>query len=356
MKLTIILGLLFLFYFSLQAQEENHQRKITFLPILYYTPETKLAGGALVNFNFYQANDTAFAYPSTIMPLFIYTMNKQIMLILKSNWYFDNEEYHFKNEIVYLDYPDLFYGIGNNAKFSDEEKFTQKVVMFDTQFLKKIYKQIDLGLHYIFISYDVYKYESGMQLIQKTIPGSKKGYVSGIGSILTSDSRDNRHFPGVGHYIEMAYTHYGKELGSDHLFNQITINLRKYYNPISNHVLALQAITDFQSGRPPFQLMNKLGGESILRGYYEGRFRDRKMLVFQSEYRAMIFSRIGFVAFAGIGEVADDYQDFRLVGFKYSYGVGARLKLNKEESLNLRADIGITESGSGFYLTMNEAF
>ena len=70
----------------------------------------------------------------------------------------------------------------------------------------------------------------------------------------------------------------------------------------------------------------------------------------------MIFSRIGFVAFAGIGEVANDYQDFRLVGFKYSYGVGARLKLNKEESLNLRADFGITEIGSGFYLTMHEAF
>jgi hypothetical protein len=45
-----------------------------------------------------------------------------------------------------------------------------------------------------------------------------------------------------------------------------------------------------------------------------------------------------------------------LDGFKYSYGFGGRLKLNKKESLNLRADLGITESGTGLYLTMNEAF
>lgn len=356
MKLKTLIGLLILLNIQLHAQEELKQSKITFLPILYYTPETKLAGGALVNMNFYQLQDTAYAYPSTIMPLFIYTMNKQILLKLKLDWYFNDEEYHSKSEIIYLDYPDLFYGIGNNSRSSDEEKYTQEVLLLDTQFLKRIYKQIDLGLHYIFISYNVYKYKSGMKLVQKVIPGSKKGYVSGIGSVLTSDSRDNRHFPGAGYYLEMSYMHYGKELGSDHLFNQITMNLRKYYNPVLNHVLALQAITDFQSGIPPFQLLNKLGGENILRGLYEGRYRDRKMLAFQTEYRAMVFSRIGFVAFAGIGEVAKDYQDFRLDSYKYSYGLGARLKLSKEESLNLRADFGITELGSGFYLTMHEAF
>ncbi|MEJ2544695.1 MAG: BamA/TamA family outer membrane protein [Calditrichaceae bacterium] len=356
MKLISLIGLLLLLNFQLHAQIENKQSKITFLPILYYTPETKLAGGTLVNFNFYQPSDTSFDYPSTIMPLLIYTINKQIMLILKSDWYFNNEEYHFKNEIVYLDYPDLFYGIGNNSKTSDEEKYTQKVLMFETQFYKNIYKQIDLGIRHNFISYDVYKSEPGMQLSHETIPGSKNGYVSGAGLILTSDSRNNRHFPKDGHNVEIAYTHFGKELGSDHLFNKFSINLRKYYNPVSNHVLAVQAITEIESGNPPFQLLTKLGGENILRGYYEGRFRDRKMLVFQTEYRAMVFSRIGFVAFAGIGEVTNDYENFRLDGFKYSCGFGGRLKLNKKESLNLRADLGITESGTGLYLTMNEAF
>lgn len=225
----------------------------------------------------------------------------------------------------------------------------------ESLFQKKFFTTIDFGLRYTLIYQDIYKYEPGKQITQKQIAGTKNGYVSGAGFIFTSDSRDNRYFPGQDRYFEISYMYFGKELGSNYTFNQITVNWRKYFTPVLDHILAFQTIMDFQSGSPPFQLMTKLGGSHILRGHYEGRYRDRKMIALQTEYRTPVFSRIRFVAFAGIGDVAHDIKEFESATLKYSSGLGIRYKLNDKEKLNIRFDFGISDSGTGLYLTMKEA-
>jgi hypothetical protein len=43
-----------------------------------------------------------------------------------------------------------------------------------------------------------------------------------------------------------------------------------------------------------------------MRGYYEGRFRERQLYAVQAEYRAHLFWRVGAVGFASLGGVARD--------------------------------------------------
>ena len=78
---------------SILANEDKKNTSITYLPIVYYTPETKLAGGALVNYNYFHTNDTIFAFPSTIMPHFVYTLNNQLITQLYTDWYFNRDKY-----------------------------------------------------------------------------------------------------------------------------------------------------------------------------------------------------------------------------------------------------------------------
>ena len=340
----------------LQTTIEKKITKITFLPILFYTPETRLAGGALVNFNFYQPEDTSFAFPSTILPDIIYTANKQLISEFYTDWYFQNNRYHFTGGISYIDFPDLFYGVGSASPSSDEEKFTQRAFILQSMLQEKFFNFLEFGIKYTLIYHDIYKFETNKQISQNHITGSTRGYVSGFGAVITLDSRDNKFFPGAGRYLDISYIHAGHELGSDYTFNQITLNWRRYFTPVLNHVFALQFIGDFESGDPPFQLMTKLGGSNILRGYYDGRYRDRNMMALQAEYRAMIFSRVGFALFTGIGDVRDGLSKFNLSGTKSSYGLGIRFKLSKNEKINLRADYGLAGKDSGFYLTMKEAF
>ena len=93
-----------------------------------------------------------------------------------------------------------------------------------------------------------------------------------------------------------------------------------------------------------------------MRGYYEGRFRDSNLLAGQLEYRTHLWRRFGFIAFAGLGEVAGEFQNLRLDALKPSVGIGLRFLFSKEEKVNLRADIGFGQNTSGIYFGVEEAF
>ena len=150
---------------SILADEHERISSITNLPIIYYTPETKLAGGGLINLYYYNLSDTSFLFPSTIIPYIVYTLNNQHIIKLIVDQYFDQDKYHFAGEISYINFPDLFYGIGKNTKTSQKDSFTQKTFVLESLFQKKLYTSIDIGLRFNLIYQDPYKYEPDMQLV-----------------------------------------------------------------------------------------------------------------------------------------------------------------------------------------------
>jgi outer membrane translocation and assembly module TamA len=93
-----------------------------------------------------------------------------------------------------------------------------------------------------------------------------------------------------------------------------------------------------------------------MRGYYEGRFRDKSMITVQGEYRVPLWSRFSLATFAGAGQVAEGPDAFALRDFKYSFGGGVRFALSRQEGINVRCDVGLGEETSGVYLTIGEAF
>ena len=57
-------------------------------------------------------------------------------------------------------------------------------------------------------------------------------------------------------------------------------------------------------GQSPFYLLPALGSDEMMRGYYNGRYRDRNFIAGQTELRYRLSDRIGIVGFLGTGEVA----------------------------------------------------
>ncbi len=92
-----------------------------------------------------------------------------------------------------------------------------------------------------------------------------------------------------------------------------------------------------------------------MRGYYEGRYRDKKLLVVQTEYRFPIVWRFGGVLFAGAGDVAPTLGQFALQTIKPSYGFGLRYMFDPLEKMRIRIDFGWGKGTSGMYVTANEA-
>jgi outer membrane protein assembly factor BamA len=120
--------------------------------------------------------------------------------------------------------------------------------------------------------------------------------------------------------------------------------------------LALQSLVIIQTGTVPFLNLAQMGGPYTMRGYFEGRFRDKNLMLFQLEYRVPVIWRLGVVGFLGIGNVAEKIDQIDFGSLKSSYGFGIRYLFSETEKIQIRLDIGFGKGSSGFYVSIFEAF
>jgi len=347
--------------FSRDAQQQKSGEKtssLLVLPVVFYTPETKWAGGVGGIYAFRPEASGVRSRPSSIYFSAIYTQLKQFQLELNPELYLKNEEYILTVKSLLEEYPNKFFGIGNNVPESMEENYTSRSVSFDVSAQKKIFpgQKIYAGLKYRFENFKLTEVERGRSLANPETVGSEGGVISGLGFIISWDTRDNIFSPWRGSYWQVQTYFNQPFVGSDYSFSNIKADLRKYASLFSGHVLAVQGLMDYVSGRIPFHKLSKLGGQNIMRGYYTGRYRDKLLVALQAEYRLPVWGRLGAVGFAGLGDVADKLAHVRFGNLKYSIGAGLRFMLNKTERTQLRLDFGWGKGTSGMYFTAGEAF
>lgn len=334
----------------------GQQSGLFFYPIIYYTPETKLALGGTINYFFRPEISSQKSRPSLLRPLVIFTFNKQFISQIDFDHYWDDEAFHLYTLASFIKYPDKFFGIGNCTRESDEESYTSQTPSFKIFLQRRIMKGLYLGIEYEFADYKITKVEENGIIDQGTVLGSQGGSVSGIGARLNVDTRDNIFYPAKGFYGLFSVASFSKKLGSDYRFVRYTLDLRTYIQLFSGDVLALQGYLKSNTHEPPFQEMSHFGGPNMMRGYYYGRYRDRHMTLIQGEYRMNIWGPFGCVLFGGLGNVEYELKDFRFDNLKPSYGFGIRYLVDPREKINLRVDFGFGEDSKGIYFGAIEVF
>lgn len=358
------------------AQEENKKKRlfgfsrlddtvsvdkkgIFVLPLLYYTPDTRWAfGGAGV---YYFKTPPKYDYEkltrvSYIQFLADYTQNKQLDVWGLWNIFTRNENYLFKGEVRYRNFPDRFFGIGNNTPSSNEELYEYSLVSVKSLALKKIRPSLFVGIDYHFEYEYGFKYTEGGVLEQGTITGYNGGVGSAIGAVGIYDSRDNAINSRTGKLIELSTYIYTKALGSTFSFFSLN-GLYQHHWPIKKRQsLALQTKLRLSYGAVPFLDLSVAGGDDMLRGYPKYRYRDNHFFGTQLEYRYPLFWRVGMVTFAGIGDVFNSLNDVKAYTLKYSIGSGLRFAVNPSERLNIRFDYAVGREGGYFYFSVAESF
>ena len=102
-------------------------------------------------------------------------------------------------------------------------------------------------------------------------------------------------------------------------------------------------------------MMALLGNSYSMRGYYEGRYRDKHKMEAQIELRQHIWKRNGMVLWAGAGTVFPRFSAIEMKHILPCYGIGYRWEFKK--NVNVRLDYGMGKGGqSGFIFNINEAF
>lgn len=337
------------------AVAKEKKLKIIPLPALFYTPETRLGYGALTS-GVFNLGDKATTRNSNVQLLAAYTLNKQIILQSKHNIFTKNESYVFNGELSYYDFPILYYGIGNDTKKDFEEDLQYQVVEFRERVLKQVKPHLFVGLQYRFTNLYDLSYEPEFLVLDEPILEAGVGKSSGLGFAIAYDDRDNVLNATSGGFYNFSSFYYQEAFGSDFTYNRYTLDLRRFWSINDKSVLAAQIYGEFNTSRTPFREMAQLGGDMIMRGYYNGRYRDNQQVAIQTEYRRQVLSWLGITAFSAFGDVSDEFSNFDAGDFKWTAGAGLRFMVNKSDRLNIRVDYGFGESTSGFYFAFAEAF
>jgi hypothetical protein len=190
----------------------------------------------------------------------------------------------------------------------------------------------------------------------KTVYGRQGGLVAGLGPVFLIDHRNHLLYPTKGTYLKLSSVIHASGLASEYEFQNYRVDARTFF-PWGNMVLASQVLWEYTPGEVPFFMLPKLGGKERLRGIgHSQRIVDRNIWLMQSELRLPLWWRFGAVAFAGLGQAADQ-PSWNMDELIYSGGAGLRFRMLPREPLNIRFDLGIASRGmSGFFISLREAF
>jgi outer membrane protein assembly factor BamA len=339
-----------------QEEKDPYKSKIAGLPFVYYSPETKLAFGVGGVFNFRTGRSKATTRTSSVWAYATYTLAKQYSLLLKPEIYLKNNSLCLFGSLRYERSPQFFYGVGNDTASAAKESYTPRTLALQFGAKRRILGALFGGLSFEFENVTVEKVAPGGLLAAGDLTGSDGGMLAGFGASLDWDTRDAVLFPRRGTYIQLLGDAYGALAGSDFSFSRVKLDIRRYAPAGKDKVLVLQAFFLATFGDVPFYKLGLLGGDSLLRGYYKGRFRDKALVLAQAEYRVLISERIGIVGFAGLASVMPKLTAFGWDRLKYSLGTGLRYVINKRDGATLRLDLAWGRASFGLYATAQEAF
>jgi len=361
MRLLLTLLIILLTNGVLNAQasadtiEENRNRFFA-VPLVFLTPETSWGFGAAGIYTFRFKGEPAGSRPSQIQLGGAYTLENQILSYLPFQLFWDNEKYNFYGELGFYRYNYFFYGIGNDFEDYGGELYDVTYPRIRINALRAVHPRLYLGIRYWMDDFNISGFEPGGLLDKLKIPGEAGGLVSGLGPMINWDRRDNVFYPSKGSYVELASLFNGRLTGSAYSFTKITLDARAYHENRWGHVIAANLYLENNAGNVPFMQMALMGGTRRMRGYYEGRFRDRSMGLIQAAYRFPLFWRLKLSVFGGYGAVADDINELALNDFRYTLGAGLRILLLEKEKAHVRLDYGFGKNTSGVYITIGEAF
>ena len=275
------------------------------------------------------------------------------MLGVRGNHIAPKGRYRIDYHLYFYSFPADFWGIGyemgdNDANKSDMKRWQAQA---EVSFLFRVADNFYIGP---MASYDyvIGKHIERPELLQGM---DQHTWNVGAGVSLVYDNRDNLTNPHRGIFLNINQMFRPGFMGNDYAFSTTAFRFDAYQRLGKGTVLAEDIRANLNFGNPSWGMMAELGGTHSMRGYYEGRYRDKHSLEATVELRQHVWKRNGIVVWVGAGTIFPKFSALRSKQILPNAGVGYRWEFKK--NVNVRLDYGFGKSGqSGFLFNINEAF
>jgi len=341
-------------YFN-DANKTKKDKKFDFSIIggPHYSTDTKLGLG-LVAAGLYRTDRLDTTLPPSNVSLFgdVSTVGFYMLGVRGTN-IFPHDKYRLDYTLYFYSFPCKFWGIGYDSASDDANESDMKrwQAQAKASFLWRVGANLYAGPT---VTFD---YIKGKDIDRPELLDGMNPLTHnlGIGLSLAYDSRDVLTNPKKGVYVSLSQLFRPRFLGNDYAFSTTDIRADAYWQVWKGAILAADLRGQFNFGNPSWGMMALLGNSYSMRGYYEGRYRDKHKIEAQVELRQHVWRRNGLVAWLGAGTVFDRFGSIGMRHVLPNYGVGYRWEFKKD--VNVRLDYGFGKGGqSGFLFNINEAF
>lgn len=344
----------FLDYFNDANKNKEHKRfDFSIIGGPHYASDTKFGLG-MVAAGLYRSDPNDTLLPPSNVSLFgdVSTVGFY-MLGVRGNHIAPRGRYRIDYRLYFYSFPSDFWGIGYEMGDNDDNKSEMKrwQAQAEAAFLFRVADNFYVGP---MASYD---YVIGKNIERPELLNGMDHHTWNVGAgvSLVYDNRDNLTNPHRGIYLNLKQMFRPRFMGNDYAFSTTKFRFDCYQQLGAGTVLAEDFGANFNFGNPSWAMMANLGGTSSMRGYYEGRYRDKHSLEATVELRQHVWKRNGIVVWAGAGTVFPKFSELRSNRILPNVGVGYRWEFKK--NVNVRLDYGFGKSGqSGFLFNINEAF
>ncbi|MEO9483933.1 MAG: BamA/TamA family outer membrane protein [Ekhidna sp.] len=334
------------------------QPKFIAYPTIAFAPETKWEFGVSAVYVYY-ANQDINNRLSEVTAFSFITLEKQYGLWMDHALYSDKSLWFLLGRIRLQQFPLLYFGEGIDTNGEELAQIDAGSISIRERVLRKVHGSLYLGFETDFHRLSNVGFNRLVDDPFDAPEGIRKFSNLGLGLGLVYDDRHNVLNVREGFFGEMGFLRYDDGWGSDFEFTSYFFDARYYLPTTESQVLATQVYFSEVQGGAPFSQLSLMGGESLMRGYYLGRYRDNTLLAAQAEYRFLPFpfsKRWGAAAFVGFGTVSDGVRSLDLSKFKVAGGTGVRFLIFRSKDIFTRLDVAVSEDGLGYYFFIGEAF
>lgn len=317
-----------------------------------YSNDTKLSLGILGAALYTSGDSTRVTSQSNASLYTVFSITGYYNFGFRGVHFTPGNQWRMSYKISFWSMPTYFWGIGYDMESHDSNKTKYRHLNSEVKFSADyhVFDNCYIGpaMHFNYskaAKADSYELWNG----ERT-----RTFNYGVGFNINYDSRDCITAPHRGWYLSAEQRFYPRFLFNKSAFSSTGININHYFGAWRDAIIAVNLHGLFTYGNTPWSMLPYLGGSFTMRGYYEGRYRDKNAIDATIELRQHIWHRSSAVAWVGAGSVFSKFNRIQFRRILPNYGIGYRWEFKK--NVNVRLDLGFGKGESGFVFNINEAF
>lgn len=291
-----------------------------------------------------------------------YSQNRQWGFSLPFSFYGKNRSHAITGELYAADTWFNCFGSGQGFGGETSLRYDTRMALMRIQYMRRLNKWFFYGAKW----WGEHQTLRSDHSLWASLNGKQGGWLSGPAIVGAADTRNDILWTTSGSFVEVSFQRNADWTGSDYTFNRLRFDWRHFIPIGESSTWAHQLFFDHVQGDVPFYSLPGVAAARRGRGYYEGRYRDRSLVIAQTELRLRIIPRLSWSCFAHASLLGEDADDWRRNGWIAAAGTGLRYHFGQRLVNTIRFDVAVPfaldawifapNQAVKFYLAIGEAF